>query len=305
MAPSERTIAGAIEAGRRELMGRSPTPALDARVLTGFVLGLDASALIAYGENIIDGPGLRRLANMVARRKAGEPVAYIVGSKEFCGMRLAVDRRVLIPRPETEELVARVVRDHRGGSPSILELGTGSGAIACALADALPGVRILATDIDSDALDVAAAMILFSRLTTHAAYVSHVLPGLLLTGVGMGLIFAPAFSTATLGVRNSDAGIASAMVNTSQQVGGSVGTALLSTIFASSAAGFATLHAHTASLASAASVHGYGTAFQWAAVLFGIGLFVALVVLPSDGAARARTANAETRAELALSAEGA
>jgi len=138
-------------------MGRSPTPALDARVLTGFVLGLDASALIAYGENIIDGPGLRRLANMVARRKAGEPVAYIVGSKEFCGMRLAVDRRVLIPRPETEELVARVVRDHRGGSPSILELGTGSGAIACALADALPGVRILATDIDSDALDVAAA----------------------------------------------------------------------------------------------------------------------------------------------------
>ena len=69
-------------------------------------------------------------------------------------------------------------------------------------------------------------------------------PALLLTGVGMGCIFAPAFSTATLGVKSSDAGIASAMVNTSQQVGGSVGTALLSTIFASAAASFVSVHAH-------------------------------------------------------------
>ena len=82
-------------------------------------------------------------------------------------------------------------------------------------------------------------MILFAQLTPNGAYVSHVLPGLLLTGVGMGCVFAPAFSTATLGVKNSDAGVASAMVNTSQQVGGSVGTALLSTIFASAAASFA------------------------------------------------------------------
>ena len=73
----------------------------------------------------------------------------------------------------------------------------------------------------------------------------------------MGCVFAPAFSTATLGVKNSDAGIASAMVNTSQQVGGSVGTALLSTIFASAAASFASGHARTAGLASAASIHGY------------------------------------------------
>ena len=96
------------------------------------------------------------------------------------------------------------------------------------------------------------AMILFTQLTPHGAYVSHVLPGLLLTGVGMGCIFAPAFSTATLGVKNADAGIASAMVNTSQQVGGSVGTALLSTIFASAAASFVSAHAKTAGLASAA-----------------------------------------------------
>jgi EmrB/QacA subfamily drug resistance transporter len=147
------------------------------------------------------------------------------------------------------------------------------------------------------------AMILFTQLTPHGAYASHVLPGLLLTGVGMGCIFAPAFSTATLGVASQDAGIASAMVNTSQQVGGSVGTALLSTIFASAAASFVSVHANTAGLASAASIQGYTTAFAWAAALFGIGLLVALVILPSDGARRARVAQAEARNDLTLSLE--
>jgi EmrB/QacA subfamily drug resistance transporter len=147
------------------------------------------------------------------------------------------------------------------------------------------------------------AMILFTRLTPHGAYATGVLPALLLTGVGMGSIFAPAFSTATLGVERSDAGIASAMVNTSQQVGGSVGTALLSTIFASAAASYASAHAHAANVASAASIHGYTTAFYWAAALFGIGLLVALIVLPSDGAARAVAAQAETPRELNLSLE--
>jgi EmrB/QacA subfamily drug resistance transporter len=149
------------------------------------------------------------------------------------------------------------------------------------------------------------AMILLSRLTPNGAYVSHVLPGLVLSGVAMGLIFAPAFSTATLGVRSSDAGIASAMVNTSQQVGGSVGTALLSTIFASAAASYASVHAHAVNLAGAASIHGYTTAFEWAAALFGVGLLVALLILPTDGAARARSAQAEAGAELALNLEGA
>ncbi len=150
-----------------------------------------------------------------------------------------------------------------------------------------------------------AAMIVFTQLTPHGAYATHVLPGLLLVGTGMGCVFAPAFSTATLGVKSSDAGIASAMVNTSQQVGGSVGTALLSTIFASAAASFASTHAKTAGLASAASIHGYTTAFEWAAALFGIGLLVALVILPSDGAARARAAQAQTRRDLNLSVETA
>jgi EmrB/QacA subfamily drug resistance transporter len=149
------------------------------------------------------------------------------------------------------------------------------------------------------------AMILFTGLTPHGAYVSHVLPGLLLTGLAMGCVFAPAFSTATLGVKSSDAGIASAMVNTSQQVGGSVGTALLSTIFASAAAGYASAHLKTGGIATVASIHGYTTAFEWAAAIFGIGLLVALLILPTDGAARARTAQADARGDLSLNLETA
>jgi predicted MFS family arabinose efflux permease len=149
------------------------------------------------------------------------------------------------------------------------------------------------------------AMIWFTRLTPGAAYATHVLPGLMLTGVGMGAIFAPAFSTATLGVKSTDAGIASAMVNTSQQVGGSVGTALLSTIFASAAASYASAHVNAAGLANAASIHGYTTAFDWAAAIFGLGLIVAFLILPPDGAARARTAQAEAHAELAVGVESA
>ncbi len=147
------------------------------------------------------------------------------------------------------------------------------------------------------------AMLIFTQLTPSGAYLTHVLPGLLLTGVGMGCIFAPAFSTATLGVKNSDAGVAAAMVNTSQQVGGSVGTALLSTIFASSAASFASAHLGTAGLASAASIHGYTTAFAWAAALFGAGLLIAILVLPRDGAARARAANAQATNDRNLALE--
>jgi hypothetical protein len=93
------------------------------------------------------------------------------------------------------------------------------------------------------------------------------------------------------------------MVNTSQQVGGSVGTALLSTIFASSAASFASTHPRTAGLAGAASIHGYTTAFEWAAGLFALGLIVAILVLPRDGAARARAVQTQASNDLKLSLE--
>ena len=125
------------------------------------------------------------------------------------------------------------------------------------------------------------AMLLLTGLSPSSDYATGVLPSLLILGLGMGTIFAPAFGTATLGVSGSEAGVASAMVNTSQQVGGSVGTALLSTLFASSAAAYATLSPRPPGLQAAAMIHGYTTAFWWATGIFAVGLIVALVVFPA------------------------
>ena len=130
------------------------------------------------------------------------------------------------------------------------------------------------------ALGAIAMLAFFAQLTPSSTYVANVLPGLLIVGVGMPCIFAPSFATATLGVDRYEAGVASAMVNTCQQVGGAVGTAVLSTIFATSASNYTSDHAGSAGLASAAEVHGYTTAFYVATVLFAIGFFVALFVLP-------------------------
>ncbi len=135
----------------------------------------------------------------------------------------------------------------------------------------------------------AIAMVLFAQLTPTSSYASAVLPGLLITGVGMGCIFAPTFSSATLGVAPNEAGIASAMVNTSQQIGGSVGTSLLSTIYATAVASYLTSHPGVQGLASAAQVHGDTTAFWWAAGVFGVGILVALLILPSQCEARTAT----------------
>ena len=126
----------------------------------------------------------------------------------------------------------------------------------------------------------AIGMFVFTRLTPTSSYAVHILPGLIILGLGMGCIFAPAFSTATLGVEGSEAGIASAMVNTSQQVGGSIGTSLLSTIFASALTSYAASHAHTANVAAAAAVHGDTTAFWWSVGIFALGFLLAMVILP-------------------------
>ncbi|HXM18965.1 MAG TPA: peptide chain release factor N(5)-glutamine methyltransferase [Candidatus Tumulicola sp.] len=149
------TIAGAMEACRRRLLGVSDTPALDARVLASHVIGLDASALIAYGDSRLDGRRRDALMALAERRARGEPIAYIVGSKEFCGLKIAVNRKALVPRPETEELVMAVVADWPGRSAEIVDVGTGSGAVACALAYHLSDARVTATDSSADALDVA------------------------------------------------------------------------------------------------------------------------------------------------------
>jgi EmrB/QacA subfamily drug resistance transporter len=130
------------------------------------------------------------------------------------------------------------------------------------------------------ALGAVAMVAFFAQLTPSSTYAGGVLPGLILIGIGMPCIFAPSFATATLGVARYEAGVASAMVNTCQQVGGAVGTAVLSTIFATSASSYASSHVPSPGLAAAAQVHGYTTAFSFAAILFGIGFVVAAVVLP-------------------------
>jgi len=117
------------------------------------------------------------------------------------------------------------------------------------------------------------SMLLLTRLSPSSSYAGNLLPSLMILG--------PAFGTATLGVPGNEAGVASAMVNTSQQVGGSVGTSLLSTLFASSAAAFARSHVGTPNLSAASMVHGYTTAFWWASGIFAIGLIVAVTVFPA------------------------
>ena len=127
----------------------------------------------------------------------------------------------------------------------------------------------------------AAGAALLAQLEVHSGYAGHVLPALVAVGMGVGLVMAPAMNTATLGVRAADAGVASATVNTMQQVGGSIGTALLSTLAASATTG--ALHGThpTTAAAAEATVHGYTVGFWWAAAIFAAGAVVCGALLRS------------------------
>jgi Na+/melibiose symporter-like transporter len=127
----------------------------------------------------------------------------------------------------------------------------------------------------------AAAMLTLTQLGTDSSYATHVLPALILMGIGMGNIFPPAFQSATIGVDRADTGVASAMVNTMQQVGGSIGTALLSSIFASAVTAYADGRARSPELIATATVHGYTVAFWVAAGVFAVGAIVVGAVVPS------------------------
>jgi EmrB/QacA subfamily drug resistance transporter len=121
----------------------------------------------------------------------------------------------------------------------------------------------------------AGALVFLTGIEFDSSYAGSVLPGLLLMGAGFGLIMAPSIATATQGVAPSDAGVASATVNTAQQVGGSIGTAFLSTMFAEAVSGFAAPAGAPAQLVQAqAAVHGYTTAFWWAAGVLAVGAVV-------------------------------
>jgi release factor glutamine methyltransferase len=130
------------------------TPRLDAEVLLAEATGRDRATLAAEPEAPVDPEAARRFGEMIRRRLRREPVAYILGRKAFRQVELAVDPRVLIPRPETELLVEIALEL---GPRSALDVGTGSGAIALALADELPECEVVATDTSEDALDLARA----------------------------------------------------------------------------------------------------------------------------------------------------
>ena len=127
-----------------------------------------------------------------------------------------------------------------------------------------------------------AGLVSLTGIGVDSAYASDVLPGLLVMGAGMGLVFSSAMATATFGVVPQDAGVASAMVNTMQQVGGSIGTALLSTLAASATTAALVGQAQSQAAVSAAAVHGYTTAFWWAAAIFAVGALVCGSLLRAD-----------------------
>jgi release factor glutamine methyltransferase len=171
--PRPRTVREAIgQASQRLQASGSETPRLDAELLIGHVLGVERSALAAHPDAALGRGQVESLEAFLARRASGEPVAYIRGLKEFYGAALVVDRRVLIPRPETETLVdlamERIRREMTSGprpagaEPYLVwDVGTGSGAIAVAIGRELrkrrygEAVRFHISDISPDAMTVA------------------------------------------------------------------------------------------------------------------------------------------------------
>jgi release factor glutamine methyltransferase len=138
------------------LLRESGLPRSEAELLLCVLLGRERAHLIAHAEEAIDSSKACSAQVWFARRRAGEPASYITGWREFYGLALQVTPEVLIPRPETERLVELALERLPLGAPGrVLELGTGSGAIAIALASERPGLGIVATDVSEAALALA------------------------------------------------------------------------------------------------------------------------------------------------------
>ncbi len=143
------------EAAARLRTAGVETPRLDSELLLAEVLGVSRSELVLRAPEVIDPTAHARFGALLARREAREPVAYILGRRHFRDIELEVDPRVLIPRPETELLVEVGLTLPAGSS--VVDIGTGSGAVALALGHERPDLEILGTDISADAVAVARA----------------------------------------------------------------------------------------------------------------------------------------------------
>jgi EmrB/QacA subfamily drug resistance transporter len=265
---------------------------------------------------LVASAGLFALVFGLARAESdgwGDPVtlAFLAGSAILLAGFIALERRVAQPL-----LPLRIVGDRDRGA-SFLAIGTGSAGLFAlflfltfylqdtkgftALETGLaflpmsfsiaPTVAIVSTRVlprtgarplvPAGMILAGVGMVLLTRIGVDTDYATHVLPSLVLVGIGFGMAVAPSFAIATA-VRPQDSGVASGMVSTSQQVGGSVGTALLSTLAASAATGFVTDHGAAPDVLRQAAVEGYATAFWWAAAIFAAGAIACAGLLRSE-----------------------
>ena len=150
------TIENALSDGTRALSGVSDSPRLDAEALLAWVLRAQRSYLFTHPEEELPGQAATELSAALTRRETGEPIAYITGTKEFWSLELKVSRDTLVPRPETETLVEQALALIPQDAPSrVLDLGTGSGAIAIAIASERAKSMIDAVDVSDAALNIA------------------------------------------------------------------------------------------------------------------------------------------------------
>ena len=140
-----------LRSGRSLLHNKVAAPAIEAKALLLEATGLSEVEFLASPNRIIAAKDERRFRRLIRKRLSGMPLAYILGRKEFWSMTFRVGPGVIIPRPETELLVEKTL-ESAGGRPTIIDIGTGSGNIALALAKDLPAARIVATDVSSRAL---------------------------------------------------------------------------------------------------------------------------------------------------------
>jgi release factor glutamine methyltransferase len=179
---TDSLAAQTVEAARRALTARFrsariDSAELDARMLVGAVLGLDLTGMITAADRIVSSGESLRLEDFARRRLAGEPVARILGHKEFWGLPLHLSPATLVPRPDTETVVELALELLRADGASnrplrIADLGTGSGAILLALLSELPGAHGFGTDISAEALQTARSNAARAGLTDRATFMA-------------------------------------------------------------------------------------------------------------------------------------
>lgn len=153
------TLAEAISYGKTQLSSDSPT--LDAELLLAFVMGKDRTFLFTWPENQLNPNQQKTFIDLIKKRQAGVPIAHLVGHREFWGMDFKVTADTLIPRPDTEVLIEQALtlihhlQNSQIARPKVLDLGTGSGAIICALKKEMPTILAYASDIQQAALEIA------------------------------------------------------------------------------------------------------------------------------------------------------